>query len=362
MILVRREAWVRGAAGRGWAAIVRWVGWRGLPAVWSGFRIRAGKGLLGLVVSVLVSGGGLFGPPLEGAEPVQARTSAAAAVSEGKEAVTVSGGRGGAARAGVKSVSGVRRLGTNEVVAHRIMTFLAPLNGYARAQLPRLGVNISVAHGGLALPEGWDSGRPVPILVVCSPSGEAAVPALPAYTNAALTAGWAVLAADGPVVSADRDTVLWNWGTVSSVLEFVQAILPEARKWPVGVAGFSGGAKRAACVAAAFVEARRPVLGVFMGGCNEDCATTGALLFQAGPRFLRTPMFLSNGNADPIAGPAAGGSVRTLMERSGFSNVRAEIYPGGHELSEAQLSRALEWFSGGRRSAGRTARPVSALR
>ena len=255
-----------------------------------------------------------------------------------------------------------RRLGTNVLAPERILTFLAPLNAYARAQLPRLGVNATLAHGGVALPEGWDHGQPVPLLVVCSPSGSAAVPQLSAYTNAALSAGWAVLAADGPSVAADRDSVLWNWGVVSSVMDYFQIALPQARAWPVAVGGFSGGAKRAACVGAAFAEARRPVWGVFMGGCNEDKATTGALLFRAGPSFLATPMFLSNGNNDPIAGPSAGGSVRTLMERSGFSNVRAEIYAGGHQLSAPQLARALAWFSEGKHSRGETARPVSTLR
>ena len=237
-----------------------------------------------------------------------------------------------------------RRLGTNEVVPSRILTFFAPLNPYARAQVPRLGTNATVARGAIVLPEGWNSGRPIPILVVCSPSGSPAIPQLHGYTNAALTEGWAVLAADGPRVDADRDTVLWNWGTVGSVLEYFQKTVPEARSWPVAVGGFSGGAKRAACVAAAFAEARRPLWGVFMGGCNEDRATTGALLFSAGPGFRQTPMFLSNGNADPIAGPMDGANVRATMEKSGFTRIRAEIYEGAHRLSGQQVREALRWF------------------
>lgn len=237
-----------------------------------------------------------------------------------------------------------RRLGTNEVVASRILTFFAPLNPYARAQVPRLGTNATVARGAIVLPEGWNSGRPIPILVVCSPSGSPAIPQMHGYTNAALSEGWAVLAADGPRVDADRDTVLWNWGTVGSVLEYLQKAVPEARVWPVAVGGFSGGAKRAACIAAAFAEARRPLWGVFMGGCNEDRATTGALLFSAGPGFRQTPMFLSNGNADLIAGPVEGANVRATMEKSGFTRIRAEIYGGSHQLSGQQVREALRWF------------------
>lgn len=246
-----------------------------------------------------------------------------------------------------------RRLGTNDLVARQVLGYLAPLNAYARAQLGQVGLNTKVARGAVVLPEGWDSGQPVPILIVCSPSGSPAIPQMRGYTNVALSKGWAVLAADGPPLDAARDTVLWNYGTVSSALEYLQGAIPEARQWPVAVAGFSGGAKRAACVAAAFAQARRPLLGVFMGGCNEDRATTGALLFSAGGVFQGTPMFLSNGTADTIAGPAHGASVRAQMERSGFTRIRAETYDGGHQLSARQLADALAWFEAQKSAAKR---------
>ncbi|MGE3313111.1 MAG: hypothetical protein AB7O66_24355 [Limisphaerales bacterium] len=255
----------------------------------------------------------------------------------------------------------VRRLGTNELVAGRFLTYLAPLNAYARSQLGQVGLQTRVAQAAVVLPEGWDAGPPVPILVVCSSSGSPAIPQMRGYTNAALAGGWAVLAADGPQLSPDRDTVLWNWGLVGSALEYFQGAVPKARLWPVAVGGFSGGAKRAACVAAALAQSRRQLLGVFMGGCNEDRATTGALLYQAGPAFHAAPMFLSNGRSDPIAGPAHGASVRAQMERSGFSRVRSETYDGGHRLSSAQLADALSWFLASR-SPGATKAPVSTLR
>lgn len=240
------------------------------------------------------------------------------------------------------------RLGTNELVSGRLLPFRAPLSTYARAQLGRLGTNVTVVSAVLVLPPGWEAIRPPRLLVVCSPSGSPAIPQVSAYTNAALAAGWTVLAADGPRLPADRDSVLWSWGTVSSALEYLEHAFPGARAWPVAVAGFSGGAKRAACVGAALAQSRRRVLGLFLGGCNEDRATTGALLFSAGPAFTEVPVFLSNGADDPIAGPAHGAVVKGSMERTGFRRVRLEAYPGGHRLHAPHVAEALAWFAAGK--------------
>src|SRR6185436_15096392 len=126
---------------------------------------------------------------------------------------------------------------------------------------------------------------------------------MPAMTNIALREGWAVLAVNGPKVAVETDTILFGWGMLSSALEHLARTWPQTRQWPVACAGFSGGAKRSAEVAAAMTH-----------------------------------------DGWPIAGPGPGANVRDSMLSSGFTNVRMETYNGGHQLDPEQLRQALRWF------------------
>jgi surfactin synthase thioesterase subunit len=199
--------------------------------------------------------------------------------------------------------------------------------------------------GAFLLPPGCTNlVRPCRLLVSSVPSGGSAIRSLFALTNLACAEGWAVLAADGPRLDANVDTVQWGWGILASALEQFSKTWPPAKQWPVACVGFSGGAKRSAAVAAAMTRDGWRVIGVFMGGCNEDRATLGQELFHPPAQFKRVPMYLSNGTDDPIANPKHGAAVRDSMTRSGFVNVRLESYAGRHQFNQDELRAALRWF------------------
>ena len=224
------------------------------------------------------------------------------------------------------------------------------------AQGLRFGTNVAApgeivrfaarqAKGALVLPEGYTNLlKPGRLLVLSVPSGGSAISALPGITNVALSQGWAVLAADGPKVAVEDDTIQRGWSMLSSVLQELARTWPQSKRWKVACAGFSGGAKRSAAVAAAMTKDGWRVVGVFMGGCNEDRATLGMSLFQPGPAYKKVSMFLSNGDSDPIANVEAGTRVRDSMARSGFQNIRLEHYPGEHRLNKDHVREALMWF------------------
>jgi hypothetical protein len=234
---------------------------------------------------------------------------------------------------------------TNGPAPARIIEIKVAANVAANAEATRVGIpGVLSLRGLIALPAGFDLRRTWPVLIVTAPSGASAVQSVGGYTNVALARGWIVAAVDGPKVRTEQDTSTFAWAMISSLIDQLHTSWPQSRQWPFACAGFSGGAKRAAMTAANMMRQRDEVIGVFMGGCNEDRATTGYQISAPGPRFLSVPMFLSNGANDPIAGPAYGEKVKALMEQTGFSNVRLGIYNGQHRLDTNQLRSALEWF------------------
>src|SRR5689334_410828 len=255
-------------------------------------------------------------------------------------------------------MAGAQRLhfGTNVVVPGQVLEFAAPLNGRARAQASALRLSMPTARGAFVAPACLTNLlQPCPLLIVSVPSGGSALRWLPSVTNTVLGAGWAVLAADGPKVEANDDTVQFGWGVLSSVLDQFHRTWPPTRRWPVACAGFSGGAKRSATSAAALAKEGYQVIGIFMGGCNEDRLTLGLQLYQPGDRFKSVPIFLSNGGNDPIANPTHAATVAESMRQSGFQSLRVETYEGGHRQHNEHLAQALQWFrpAGGNGAAGK---------
>jgi predicted esterase len=234
---------------------------------------------------------------------------------------------------------------TNASAPARIVQIQVPVNNAAAIESQKIGLGgVTTLRAVVALPAGFDPRKSWPVLLVTAPSGGSAVQSLGAYTNTALAAGWVVTAIDGPRVKVEQDNNVFAGAMISALLEQLRRSWPGSQRWPFACAGFSGGAKRAAMTAAQMMHQRDVVIGVFMGGCNEDRATAGYNVSRAGNAFLDLPMFLSNGRSDPIAGTDKGTVVKQVMEQNGFRNVRLESYDGGHRLDTNHLRQALEWF------------------
>lgn len=107
-------------------------------------------------------------------------------------------------------------------------------------------------------------------------------------------------------------------------------------------------------------EPRRVVAVGFSNGANIAASTVllhpgvlgGAVLFRAMvpivpdplPTLPATPVLLSNGGRDPLISVEETERLADLLRRAGAA-VTLEWQPAGHELTNADVTRALAWLS-----------------
>lgn len=202
-------------------------------------------------------------------------------------------------------------------------------------------------RGYVAVPRGFDpAARNWPILVVSAtadPGLNSSVAFARKYRDAAIAAGWVVLAADPvPVVIPETNEV--RYATVRAALGRIAEAWAGAETWPVAFGGFSGGSKYSGFLAAMSARDGRMPVGIFLAGCNAPTPATGRVLYNA-PRALReVPVFLSSGDADAVSSPHDHRQVKLALENDGFRRVRLESYAGKHVVHAAHAGMALEWF------------------
>lgn len=199
---------------------------------------------------------------------------------------------------------------------------------------------------GLCVPTNFTPAKKWPILIVFTTSDGnfSHVARLKAFARTANDCGWVVLAADGPAKPPEI-SAKWCWAMLSAGLAVLEKEWPDVKKWPMACGGNSGGAKMSALMAALLASEKFPVVGVFMGGCNEDLLSIGLREFHPPATFKKIAAFLSVGTADKKASPAKVAAVAASMKAAGFRNLRLESYDGGHQMSDEQVAVALGWFA-----------------
>lgn len=172
--------------------------------------------------------------------------------------------------------------------------------------------------------------------------------AFPVYTGTALAAGWGVVAVDcntgnprGMDNSGNSDA---DVAVHRQAVEMLSAAWPIFRQSVFACAGFSGGAKTSFHRVAQLATFDLDVVGLFLGGCNEDMTEPAKAETGVSSSALRkVKVWVSNGTVDKIASVDQGKKVGESADKS-FGEVRIETYDGNHSLSREQLASALEWF------------------
>ena len=198
----------------------------------------------------------------------------------------------------------------------------------------------------LAVPAGFNPSKSWPVLVSLSTSDfkrQNRTDLEQFYKESALAEGWLVLAGDGPE-PARHDTSGWRAGTTLAALDALHRSFPGSKSWPIAVAGYSGGGKRAGTIAPLLAVAGCRVSGIFLTGINEDRLSEGYRKFHPGAAFLQTPVFLSTGRKDNVATLLVQQDVRLSLQRTGFTRIRHEMFEAGHVVKRSHLHAALRWF------------------
>jgi hypothetical protein len=226
----------------------------------------------------------------------------------------------------------------------------------------------------LAVPPGFDPKKSWPVLVCLSTSDGHRLnrDALKySYRKTALAEGWVLLAGDGPEFAPRADSTGWRSGHTLAALDALHRSFPGSTQWPIATAGHSGGSKRSSYIAPLLALAGNRVIGVFASGITQEglaptltapepgvnnywtqanpsvcCESIGEgyRRFHPGTSFLRTPYFISTGRLDTIARVEQQQIVADAARRSGFTNVRQQIHPGGHVVYQPHVQEALRWF------------------
>ena len=237
--------------------------------------------------------------------------------------------------------------GDKPVTSRAIVRAEVPLSDQQKQYVSEGGNPVSAhAVAVLAVPSGFDPARAWPVLVTLSTSDFKRMnrdDLVNFYRNSAVAEGWVLIAGDG-AAPPRNDTVGWRAGMTLAALDALHRSFPSSKNWPVAVAGFSGGAKRAGEIGPLLALAGNRVIGIFLSGVNEDRLSGGYRKFQPGSGFLRTPIYLSSGQQDMIARIAQQQQVKRSMEQTGFTRVRQEIMPHGHAVSRSAIREALRWF------------------
>ena len=225
--------------------------------------------------------------------------------------------------------------------------FDIPLNQQEIRWIKSSGLSgYKMAQVGIAVPRSFNPDRTYPVLVTCVTGDRylSNIEEMDKYWPQGIERDWIVITGWAEP-HPERDTKAYRRAVTIAAMRVLEDIIPASKNWPVAVAGFSGGSKNSAITAAYLQKEGYKIIGLFMGGCNQDLATHAMKRISSDKEaFQNIPIFLSTGEADTVSTIQQSKSVSAALSKSGFSRVRMETYPGRHSLNRDHIPVALDWF------------------
>ena len=207
----------------------------------------------------------------------------------------------------------------------------------------------------VALPDGFDPSKPQYVMWVSAAinnEGERKrgnTGAIGRYAKVATEAGWVVIAADtdqgNPRLEDNQKATGGDLAVHTEAIEILSKAWPGFKASKFACCGFSGGAKATFYRAGDLLVSDLEVIGMFLGGCNQDMtddARDETRFRKAGLRKIR--VFISNGKDDKISSVAHATAVKDSVKSNGYGDVRLELFEGGHQMDNQEFLKAMAWF------------------
>ncbi len=229
-----------------------------------------------------------------------------------------------------------------------------PLAPAAVKKFSKADVKPTLLKMAIALPAGFDPAKPQHVMWVSAPinnDGERKsgnIGAIEQYSGPATQAGWVVIAADTDQGNPRLEDNQRSEGTDLAVHE--QAVAALAKAWPASTSwkfaccGFSGGAKASYYRAGDLLACDLAVVGLFLGGCNQDMTAEAREETSFKKSGLKKVRVFSNGKTDDISTEAHANKVKDSVESQGYGDVKLELYDGGHSMNRDEFVKAMTWF------------------
>lgn len=193
--------------------------------------------------------------------------------------------------------------------------------------------------GRYFVPDGWNL-APVPLLVGYHGTGGDGVQMLTTYAGIAAERGFVVIAPDSRV--APNGAFTWEVGTepgeITEDVLHTQALIAELASLGVVLAegrmlatGFSGGGSSGPYFATN--DPRFNAYGSQHGGAFPD---------GMGDRMI--PGWFSTGQEDDVRSPEHVQGQADDVTAAGYPEPRVAIYPGGHDISDAEGTGLIDWW------------------
>lgn len=229
-----------------------------------------------------------------------------------------------------------------------------PLTPAALKSFSKASAKPSKLKLAVALPAGFDPDKPQRVMWTSAPinsDGERTsgnVGGIGGWVKPATQSGWVVVAADtdlgNPRLEDNQNATGGDLEVHKQAVAVLSAAWPKFKTWQFACCGFSGGAKATFYRAGDLAVCNLNVIGMFLGGCNQDM--TGAAIQEtrcSKSDLKKIKVFISNGRNDNVSTVAHAEAVAKSTDAF-FRKVRLEIYEGGHGMNAGEFQKAMAWF------------------